>query len=535
MKKLRYGKIVLGAMVSLGNMTNFLAVHSMAFAEEITGAEAPFVEDSFGSLVRAQNGVENEAEQMSQTDNEVEQETDSAENQAEPEAPTDEQGESEELTVVTEDDEGNRQLNIVIKSFNPGYSRPEVVGEYFELARLKQQPILLAGLTVVYETSGGTEYPFYTFSEGSEMVGESFLFRLRGEEVAADVIYTRNMSATAGRLSLKYGGEVLDTVCWGLDEVGCISERFVDGKTLVRSITDEEIGDFEMISGYIPPEYDLENPNLIVIEQPEEIVEPKCRAVELSEIFTYFETVNTEQFIELFNRSDEEAEVGGCAIRYKNRVYALEGNIPANGFMTVYPASAWGLQMTKNPTSSNLVELIDVDGEVVDRQVYTSGQRKGMSLAAFGYRSDGGEVWAQTYNITPNAENVLQEYKSCPAGKVINLATGNCVNDTTIQTTLAACPEGKYRNPLTGRCKSYAATASATLKPCAEGYERNPETGRCRKIVTNDGADYALKTETYEEKREFVAIWAIVVVILAGISYIIFQYREEIKEKLHRK
>ena len=42
-------------------------------------------------------------------------------------------------------------------------------------------------------------------------------------------------------------------------------------------------------------------------------------------------------------------------------------------------------------------------------------------------------------------------------------------------------------------------------------------------------------TETFEEKREFVAIWAIIVVILAGIMYIIFQYRDEIREKFNKK
>ena len=156
-------------------------------------------------------------------------------------------------------------------------------------------------------------------------------------------------------------------------------------------------------------------------------------------------------------------------------------------------------------------------------------------MAFTGYRADGSENWVQTYNPTPGAANVYQQFKTCPAGKVINLDTGNCVNETRLTTTLPACPEGKYRNPLTNRCRAYATAASATLKPCAEGYERNPATNRCRKIVENSGEDYEIKTETFEERREFVAVWAIIIVVAAGIIYIILQFREEIARAFQKK
>ena len=195
----------------------------------------------------------------------------------------------------------------------------------------------------------------------------------------------------------------------------------------------------------------------------------------------------------------------------------------------------WGLSLTKNPTSSNTLEIIDRNGDVVDKLVYSSGQRKGVSLAMIGFNGDGSERWVQTYQITPNAENIYQQFRTCPVGKVINLETGNCVNETNLAPTLAACPEGKYRNPLTGRCKSYGSLASAELKPCAEGYERNPETGRCRKIVKNDGAEYALEPETFEEKSEFMAKWAVLAVVALGGIYILFQYKKEVARLFKRK
>ncbi|MBR3256888.1 lamin tail domain-containing protein [Candidatus Saccharibacteria bacterium] len=425
--------------------------------------------------------------------------------------------------------------NVKIKSYNPGYSNQ---GEFVELLKLSKNDISLAGLQVIYVTSSGKEYLVHEFSQGSEMVGESLLMRLASsnevQEVedfheVADLTYTRNMSQSKGRIKLVFEENIVDTVCWGLEDDDCFP-AFKSSKptTLVRDLSAEEVEDsFKHIENYVPS-YDREKPGLKIIEVPEEIVEPRCRTIEFSEILTYFENSNTEQFIEIFNRSEEKVELSRCFLRYKNKNYALSGEIGANGFLVFYNVPEWGLSLTKNPTSSNTLEIIDADGEVVDKLVYSSGQRKGVSLAMIGFKADGSENWAQTYNVTPGRENIYQQYKTCPIGKVINLETGNCVNETSLVTTLAECPEGKYRNPLTGRCKSYATTASAELKPCAEGYERNPETGRCRKIVKNDGASYELKPETFEEKSEFVAIWSIVAVIAVGVMYILFQYREEI-------
>ena len=449
--------------------------------------------------------------------------------------------------VPGDPEEHEEKLNVVIKSYNPGFSDP-YVGEFFEIVRLSKDFILLAGLSVIYETSSGSEYLVYEFSDEDEMVGESLLFRLASSNEVkdaedatkvADLTYTRNMSQSAGRIKLKLGDEMIDSLCWGLKETGCL-EAFKTGKknkptTLVREISDEEIGEFRFLEDYAPV-YDPDKPGFYRREVIEEVVEPQCRALKFTELFTYYETSATEQFIELFNESDEEVELDGCFINYKGKNYALTGKIGARSFKAIRPLSDLGIALTKNPTSANKLLIIDTDGEVVDSLTYYSGQKKGVSLVLVGYRNDGSKNWEQTYSPTPGTENDYQQFKTCPVGKVINLETGNCVNDTALATTtLAACPAGKYRNPLTGRCKSYATTASATLKPCAEGYERNPETNRCRKIVQNTGADYPVVTSNVEEKTELVSIWAIATVITAGIGYIIFQYRDELKMKLARR
>ncbi|MBQ6147421.1 hypothetical protein IJI70_01060 [Candidatus Saccharibacteria bacterium] len=462
------------------------------------------------------------------------------------------------------DNEGNEEKEdrIFIKSMNPGFTE---VGEFFEIGgEFSGESFLLAGLSIIYTTSSGKDYVVYDFSEGEEMVGESLLFRLKnapevkevGEEnyrEIADAIYSRGsagLSRTSGRLRItKINAEdeteeVLDSLCWGLtgDDVRegetCYKTFNADKPTtLVRDETAEEMEDlFVHVENYTP-NYDPENPGLIrkEVEREEEIIEPKCRAVAFNEILTYFETSNTEQFVELRSEGEIAVNLDGCLLRYKNKDYELSGTIGAGGILAIYPMNNFGLALTKNPTNSNTLEIIDTDGKVVDKLVYYSGQRKGVAYAQFGYDADGNEQWLQTYMPTPGEENNYQKFKTCPVGKVINEETGNCVNETTLSTTLAACPEGKYRNPLTNRCKSYATTASAELKPCAEGYERNPATGRCRKIVSNDGADYSLVSETFEEKSKFIALYAVIGIVALGVIYILFQYREEIKKKFERK
>ena len=185
--------------------------------------------------------------------------------------------------------------------------------------------------------------------------------------------------------------------------------------------------------------------------------------------------------------------------------------------------------ITKNPTNTNTLELLDVNGEVVDKLEYPNGQRKGTSWAFIGYDEKGGLIWRTTYAPTPGEANNYQEYRTCEAGKVINEATGNCVKVTVMEPK--TCPAGQYLNPLTGRCRKIEV---AVEKTCKEGYYLNEETGRCRKIVENNGSDYALVEEKYIESSSFVGLYLVIGVVVAGIIYIIYEFRQEIR-KLIRK
>ena len=392
-----------------------------------------------------------------------------------------------------------------------------------EIARVESDdtPISLAGATVSYTNSSGNTSTLFEFPENSWMTGESILLRLASspESELAAVNYTKTLAFKAG-VTLSVNDEVVDEVCWtGKD--GCSTEfKSASLTTLVRDL---ESGEFRHVSNYVP-EYD---PEAYMVEK-DEVVEPvsQCKGLVFSEVLSYYESSQSEQFIEVYNAGAEQVLLDGCRIRYKNKLHEITGIVKAEEYFKYLPT---GFSLTKNPTNVGVIEIIDTNGEVVDKLEYPNGQRKGTSYALIGYDKMGAEIWRTTYAPTPGEANNYQEYKSCEEGKVINEATGNCVKPVSV--TEKVCPAGQYLNILTGRCKKYE---EVTEKSCKEGYYLNPETGRCRKIVENDGTIYALDAGKYEGESSFVALYAVIGVIIIGVGYLGYEFRREIG-KLIRK
>ena len=442
------------------------------------------------------------------------------------------------LEIVEEDNEAfTFTSNLIIKAVNPGYSEKDDagkthsnVGELIELQQFADTSISLAGFSLRYTNGSGNSSIIFDFPEGSLMTGETLLLRYAksDSDAPSDAIYSSSLALSAGPLELLYEGEVIDSVCW-TGKNGC-NRAFKSAQptTLVRDLATGEFVHLDAYSPafnpdspslYLPPEPELPE------EDPEESASPQCYALEFSEILSYYADDQSEQFIELYNPTTKTVSLDGCQIRYKKKTYALSGSISADSYYAYYPGENFSL--TKNPTSSNSVELLDTTGEVVDELLYPNGQKKSTSYARF-FDYAGTESWSKTYTPTPGSANVYQEFRTCESGKVINPATGNCVKADSLTTTLSECPAGKYRNPLTGRCKSIE-TESSGLKECAEGYERNPATNRCRKITSdNDGADYALVPATRTNQSVFIAAGIVILLVLSGVIYIALQFRREI-------
>ena len=434
------------------------------------------------------------------------------------------------------DDSFEFTTDLIIQAVNPGYTidGTQNVGEFIELQKVADVPdFSLAGYGLRYTNSSGKTTLLLDFAEGSLMTGETLLMRYARspDSDRADATYMTTLAMATGRVELTYHNEIINQVCWGSGE-GCLSSfKSAKPTTLVRN---SDTGNFEHIIDY-EPDFDPSQPSLILPPTPDSPdgsndnsteTTSRCYDLEFSEILAYYANDKSEQFIELYNPSGQTVVMDRCALRYKNKTYYLSGEITADGYYAYYPsAQTTSFSLTKNPNSSNTIELIDANGATVDTLVYNHGQKKSTSYARF-YTTGSEEIWDLTYAPTPGSANVYQEFRTCPTGKTINPDTGNCVNVTSGSST-TVCPEGKYLNPLTGRCKKIAESSGA--KECKAGYERNPETNRCRKITSNnDGATYALVPNTSSSKSVFIAAGIVALIISAGTVYIILQFRREI-------
>ena len=383
---------------------------------------------------------------------------------------------------------------IYIKAVNPGYTEDgkSNVGEMIEIARKNPDalPISLAGATVGYTNSSGNSVVLYEFPENNWMSGESILLRLASspESELANISYSKTIAFKAS-ISLMRNEEIIDSLCWTSKD-GCYKEfKSANPTSLVRNL---ETNEFEHLINYEPIYHEA---NYYVEEKEEDGYgkTSQCKGLVFTEVLSYYETLKSEQFIELHNTNSEQLLMNGCKIKYKNKTYDLNGIIKPDGYFAYYPID---FSLTKNPNNSITIEIIDANGDVIDKMSYPNGQRKATSYALIGYDGDGKEIWKTTYAPTPGEPNNYQEYKTCESGKVINKETGNCVKVTSVSERI--CKEGQYLNLLTGRCKKIE---TSKAKTCKEGYYYNPNTNRCRKIKENNGANYDLKPETFEKNR----------------------------------
>lgn len=428
--------------------------------------------------------------------------------------------------------------DLIIWAVNPGYTIDGTrdVGEFIELHRTTDVSLSLAGYSLRYTNTSGAQTTLIDFSEGSSMAGESLLLRLARSPGSdqSDATYMTTLAMSAGKLEIVSGDQVVDEVCWS-GKSGCSAAFKSSHPTIL--LRNPQSNDFSHVTDYTPS-FDSEHPSLILPEIPDDtnlgdLLSTSCMRLEFSEILTYYSGEKTEQFIELYNPNDQDVNLSGCQLRYKKKNYPLSGVIAADGYYVFYPnQSTSPFSLTKNPNTSNTVDLVGANANI-DTLTYNHGQKKSTSYARF-YDVNGEEIWQLTYSPTPGSANVMQEFRACPEGKVINIATGNCVKASSLRTAETDCPAGKYRNPLTGRCKKVS-SENGEPKPCAAGYERNPETNRCRKIKqNNNGTDYPLVPETYSDQSTFVALGIITILILSGVVYIILQFRHEIA-RLQRK
>lgn len=446
---------------------------------------------------------------------------------------------------------------LVISAINAGYTDGETKQNYdfVEIYNTTGEPVSLDEVRIEYINSTGSLAGNVAWAKGVTLNAEYLVLGYakspQYESARKEYLYnfgSAGIASTAGYLRLSYREKVIDEVCWGSATCAQNLYKFHTSKelnmTMRRCVVDGLLEGCANGTNFEPANYypDI-NEGALMTPVVEEAL-PQCKGLEFTEIYSYFETDYSEQFIELTNNSGEVIALDGCRLKYKNKEYRLLGELyPGEFFAYQNP----DLKLTKNPSSSNEIVVVDADGSIATSVSYYYGQKRGTSFAWF--END----WKQTYAPSPGEENVWQEFRTCVAGKIINPQTGNCINFYEDAEPLP-CPVGKYRNPETNRCRSYenidnilrpcaegyyrspdtnrcrkVASVVSEIKPCADGYERNPETNRCRKIRVNNGADYGVKGGEELSGVGWVGYGAMAAVVGIGVGYVGWQFRDEIK------
>ncbi len=421
---------------------------------------------------------------------------------------------------------------LVFSAINAGY-KDDASSQNFDFIELKKtvaDPLDLSDYKIVYYNSNDNEGGSLSF-ENLALVEDRLVLGYakspQYQELPEKYLYTfssSGLASTAGRLVLMLGEDIADEICWG---------KTVCEKSLPKFATKAEDNNSALIcdndEDYCLEKYYPEPTGEALIElaetdsadEPEPEPEPEapkvsCAGLRITEVLGYYNENSAEQFVEIFNPTAESISLEGCRLNYK-KDYPLTGTIAANEYVAV-----WGILLTKNPTKDQQLALLDDDG-IVDVVNYPHGQKKSASLARFE------DEWRVTYAPTPAAENIYQEFRSCPEGKIINPETGNCKN-LPVAKVAKTCEAGYYLNPATGRCKKNEVAAT---KECPEGYERNPETNRCRKVYKNTAQEYPVepvKEGSYDNPRIFIAVGALVLLGVVAVAYIIWQFREELRK-----
>jgi hypothetical protein len=216
-----------------------------------------------------------------------------------------------------------------------------------------------------------------------------------------------------------------------------------------------------------------------------------CEGVIVSEILPNPAGADTgNEFVELYNPTSGAISLVGCSLQTtgNSKTFNLNTTLQPGEYHAFY-SSETGLTLPNS--SGGTVWLLSPTTEL-QAITYQTNLDDDISWALIN------NLWQPTYQLTPNAANILQVTKPCAEGEERSPDTGYCHSTATLSNTpQTACKEGQVRNPSTNRCraivtssaaKSSSSKSTSGLTPCKVGQERNPATNRCRSIVTTASA-----------------------------------------------
>lgn len=271
---------------------------------------------------------------------------------------------------------------IFFRAVNAGYKDDISAQNYdfFELEKRIADNLDLSEFHVQYFNSSDKLAGELEFADPTILRASKIIFGFNKSPQYADFAprYLYNfgssgLASTAGRLKLMQGDTIIDEICWGKLTCDNAVQKFATAKEENRTALrcrEDCVEPFVYEQYY--PEIDSA---AIYMPEPEPEQNASCAGLQITEIYSYYEENSSEQFIELYNDSDSEISLGACTLRYKNKNYPLLGVIAPKSYSLLQD-----ILLTKDPSSSLTIELLDTNGQVFAVEYY-HGQKKATSYA----------------------------------------------------------------------------------------------------------------------------------------------------------
>lgn len=276
--------------------------------------------------------------------------------------------------------------------------------EFIEIYNSGSSDVDMAGWTLYYKSASGTTWTKKATVISGTLKSKSFW--VFSANMPGDSVYSSGLSGTGGNIQIKdKAGLIIDQFGWGSanaslgspaisSDAGQSMYRMYSFETLLFQNNDNNFADFDIA--------DTPTPSKIpVIEIAEADTEPIIYAnLELSELLpdpTSPLVDTNDEFIEIFNPTEEEVDLSGWTVRDESgSIYLIKDlAISPQSRMSIFSKDS---KITLNNTG-DVIQLIDPSGKIKDESADYGNAEPGLSWSKIS------GVWQWAVSATPDSSN----------------------------------------------------------------------------------------------------------------------------------